>query len=105
MQESFYNRVAAKINYLTATGQAAALAAAIIFVWFLFGFHFGFLNAVYQLVINTFTTIVTFQMCFFIQNAQMQDTAHIMQELDTVLDNQFVHGERLSRIEKKLGAT
>lgn len=103
MNDSLYDRIATRVNHLTATGQAAACAATIIIVWFLAGFHFGFLNDIYQLVINTFTTIVTFQMCFFIQNAQMQDTKHIMRELDMVLDNQSMHGERLKKIAEKLG--
>lgn len=43
------------------------LALSLVLVWVIGGFFVGFANTLYQLVINTATTIVTFLMVFLIQ--------------------------------------
>jgi low affinity Fe/Cu permease len=69
-----------------ATGHpyAFALALGTVVVWALSGPAFGF-SAVWQLVINTGTTVVTFLLVFLIQHAQNRDTAALHVKLDEVL--------------------
>jgi low affinity Fe/Cu permease len=68
------------------TGSPAAVVASIVIVavWALTGPVFGFSDT-WQLVINTGTTILTFNMVFVIQAAQNRDTAAIQTKLDEML--------------------
>jgi low affinity Fe/Cu permease len=81
-----------------ATGHPAAFALAILLVvlWLTTGPIFGFSDT-WQLVINTFTTIVTFLMVFMIQNTQNRDTAAMQVKLDELI--RAVHGARNSLID------
>jgi low affinity Fe/Cu permease len=84
-------------------GSAWAFGAAVlaIFVWILTGptFHF---SDMWQLIINTATTIVTFLMVFLIQNTQNRDAKAMHLKLDEVIRalkgarNQLVDLEELS---------
>jgi low affinity Fe/Cu permease len=68
------------------TGSPAAVAGSvlIVLVWALTGpvFHF---SDTWQLVINTGTTILTFNMVFVIQAAQNRDGAAVQTKLDEIL--------------------
>ena len=70
----------------TLAGSAPAFATAIgvVVVWAISGplFHF---SEVWQLVINTGTTIVTFLMVFLVQNAQNRDGKVIQLKLDELI--------------------
>ncbi len=70
----------------TLAGSAGAFATAIgvVMVWAVSGplFHF---SEVWQLVINTGTTIVTFLMVFLVQNAQNRDGKVIQLKLDELI--------------------
>jgi low affinity Fe/Cu permease len=57
---------------------------ALVVVWAVTGPLFGF-SEVWQLVINTGTTIVTFLMVFLVQNTQNRDSAAIQAKLDELL--------------------
>jgi low affinity Fe/Cu permease len=61
--------------------QAFALALLSIIVWLLAGPYFGFTDTLYQLLINTGTTVITFLMVFLIQSSQNRDTAAIKLQL------------------------
>jgi low affinity Fe/Cu permease len=61
-----------------------AIAAALIVIWAVSGFYFGFSDT-WQLVINTATTIVTFLMVFLIQHTQNRDTQAIQLKLDELI--------------------
>jgi low affinity Fe/Cu permease len=63
------------------TWQAFALALLSIIVWLLAGPYFGYTDTLYQLLINTGTTIITFLMCFLIQSSQNRDTTAIKLQL------------------------
>ena len=63
---------------------AFAVAAAIIGAWIICGPIFGFSDT-WQLVINTATTIVTFQMVFLIQNTQNRESSAIQLKLDELI--------------------
>lgn len=69
----------------TGTWQAATMAFAIIIIWLIGGFFFGFGNELYQLLINTTTTIITFLMVFLIQGSQNRDTAALHAKLDGLI--------------------
>jgi low affinity Fe/Cu permease len=91
------------INRMTsAVGSIPALLVAVlvIVVWAASGPLFGFSDT-WQLIINTFTTLVTFVMVFVIQNSQNRDGRAIQVKLDEILhvmknaDSRFVGVEDL----------
>ena len=69
---------------LAGSAGAFALAIGVVVVWAISGplFHF---SEVWQLVINTGTTIVTFLMVFLVQNAQNRDGKVIQLKLDELI--------------------
>jgi len=75
------------------SGHPAAFGAAILLIvgWAILGplFHF---SDTWQLVINTWTTIVTFLMVFLIQNTQNRDAKAIHLKLDELI--RAKHGAR-----------
>lgn len=68
-------------------GSFAAIVASvlIIVVWAVTGPLFGFSDT-WQLIINTSTTIITFNMVFVIQSTQNRDGRAIHTKLDAILD-------------------
>jgi low affinity Fe/Cu permease len=60
------------------------LAVGIIVVWAITGPLFGFSNT-WQLMINSFTTIVTFLMVFLIQSTQNRDSEAVQVKLDEII--------------------
>ncbi|MBM3597460.1 MAG: low affinity iron permease family protein [Alphaproteobacteria bacterium] len=60
------------------------MACGLIVVWALAGPFLGF-SDLWQLTVNTATTIVTFLMVFLIQNSQNRDTAAIQIKLDELI--------------------
>ena len=83
---------------------AFALAISVILLWAVTGplFHF---SDVWQLVINTGTTIVTFLMVFLVQNAQNRDGRIIQIKLDELIraidtaDTSYLAMEEMSEAE------
>ncbi len=69
---------------LAGSAGAFATAIAVVVAWAITGplFHF---SEVWQLVINTGTTIVTFLMVFLVQNAQNRDGKVIQLKLDELI--------------------
>jgi low affinity Fe/Cu permease len=61
-----------------------AIAIIVVLVWAVSGPLFGF-SDMWQLVINTGTTIVTFQMVFLIQNTQNRDTEALQLKIDELI--------------------
>ena len=61
-----------------------AAAAAVVIIWAIAGPFFGF-SDVWQLTINTGTTIVTFLMVFLIQNSQNRDTKALQIKMDELI--------------------
>lgn len=68
------------------TGHPATFATAllIILIWGISGPIFGF-STTWQLVINSFTTIVTFLMVFLIQSTQNRDSQAVQIKLDELI--------------------
>ncbi len=73
-----------KVSEVVGTSTAFIGALILIFVWLLTGPIFGF-SDLWQLVINTATTIVTFLLVFIIQNTQNRDARAIHLKLDELI--------------------
>lgn len=83
MHERF-RKVSSKISLLAGSSYAFLLALSIVLVWAVVGPLFQF-SQNWQIVINTFTTIVTFLMGFIIQNTQNRDSKAVHIKLDELL--------------------
>ena len=79
-----FNKLAQSTAKFTGNPLCFGLAAAIVLVWAAAGPFFGF-SEVWQLVINTGTTIITFLMVFLIQNTQNRDTEAMQIKLDELI--------------------
>lgn len=94
-------RVTRAISYMTGwlgSFPAILLSVGLVILWIVGGFFVTqrFSNQVYQLLINTTTTVVTFIMVFIIQNTQNRDGRAIQTKLDA-------HSEALARVIEHLG--
>ena len=79
-----FSRLARSASNALGTAWAFFAACIVVLIWALLGpmFHF---SDVWQLVINTGTTIVTFLMVFLIQNTQNRDARAIHLKLDELI--------------------
>jgi low affinity Fe/Cu permease len=80
----WFHRFAAKIAHLSGTWQAFMVAVVIIAGWLVSGPFLHF-SEVWQLTINTGTTIITFLMVFVIQHTQNVNEAALHKKLDEVI--------------------
>jgi low affinity Fe/Cu permease len=64
---------------------AFVIATALIAIWLIAGLHYGYDDQLYQIIINTVTTIITFLMVFLIQSSQNRDTQAIHLKLDELI--------------------
>jgi low affinity Fe/Cu permease len=96
----WFSTISRKAALITGSWQAFILAALVVLVWIAGGFFFGFTSELYQLLINTFTTICTFLMVFLIQSAQNRDTVAIHIKLDELLCSISKANEQLIDIEE-----
>jgi low affinity Fe/Cu permease len=81
---SLFRRFAEVVAYAAGTPWAFIGALAILLIWGASGPVFGFSES-WQLIINSFTTIVTFLMVFIIQNTQNRDFKSMQIKLDALL--------------------
>ena len=95
MNEAF-RKFANKTSEAMGTPWAFIAAVFLILGWAVSGPFFGF-SEVWQLVINTGTTIITFLMVFLIQNTQNRDAQAIHLKLDELLRG--VEGARTSMVD------
>ncbi|HEY0605666.1 MAG TPA: low affinity iron permease family protein [Herpetosiphonaceae bacterium] len=79
-----FRRFAIKMSDAVGSSWMFMLALGVILVWALSGPFFGF-SEVWQLIINTGTTIVTFLLLFLVQNTQNRDAKAIHLKLDELL--------------------
>jgi low affinity Fe/Cu permease len=96
--KAWFGEVATKVSNATGSVWTFALAIAVIAGWAISGPVFGFSDT-WQLVANTFTTLVTFLMVFLIQNTQNRDAEATQLKLDELIRsigdarNQFIGAE------------
>jgi low affinity Fe/Cu permease len=83
----FFRRMAQKASTLFGSAWAFTVAMATILAWAATGpiFHF---SDTWQLVINTWTNLVTFVMVFVIQNSQNRDSKAMLLKLDELIRSQ-----------------
>ena len=82
--DRLFTTIAGRIAGFAGQPVAFILALTCVVVWAVTGPIFGF-SEVWQLVINTGTTIVTFLMVFLVQNTQNRDSAAIQAKLDELI--------------------
>jgi low affinity Fe/Cu permease len=80
-----FSRFASAASKAAGSWQAFTVAGLGILLWLLAGLYYGYANQLYQLIINTITTIITFLMVFLIQNSQNRDTAALNLKLDELI--------------------
>ena len=79
-----FNKMAQATAKFTGHPVCFCMAITVVLVWAACGPFFGF-SEVWQLVINTGTTIITFLMVFLIQNTQNRDTEAMQIKLDELI--------------------
>lgn len=79
-----FHRFAAKIAQLSGTWQAFTMAVAIIIGWIVSGPFLNF-SEIWQLTINTGTTIITFIMVFVLQHTQNVNDKALHKKLDEII--------------------
>jgi len=80
----WFSRFSSKASAVTGSSWAFLTAVLIIAVWAISGPLFNFSDT-WQLIINTFTTLVTFLMVFLIQNTQNRDAKALHLKLDEII--------------------
>ena len=98
-----FSKFATKTSKLAGKPATFVLAVALVVTWAATGPLFGF-SDVWQLVINTSTTIITFLMIFVLQNSQNRDSEAIQAKLDELIlvgaaHNRLVGAEKLDEHE------
>ncbi len=89
-----FNQFSTWITKATGTPAAFFIALLIIIVWAISGRFFHY-SEVWQLVINTGTTIITFLMIFVIQQSQNKDTTAIHLKLNELIASNELTSNRL----------
>ncbi len=79
-----FTKIAGRIAAFAGKPMTFVLALLVVLAWAITGPVFGY-SEVWQLVINTGTTIVTFLMVFLVQNTQNRDAAAMQAKLDELL--------------------
>jgi len=103
---SFFENLALKLTQFSGSTSAFIISFSLIIAWALTGPFFNF-SDVWQLVINTGTTIITFLMVFLIQRAQNKDSLAIHMKLNEIIasingaSNMLVDVEEISEEDLK----
>ena len=99
-----FERFSNKVAWAAGQPSAFVLALGVFLAWVAAGPLLGW-SLVWQLTINTITTVVTFLMVFVIQNAENRDASAIQAKLDELIRavrlarNEFIGVEQLSQEE------
>lgn len=84
MKKNFFDRFADQATYFAGSPGAFIGASLLVVIWAATGPLFKF-SEVWQMVINTGTTVVTFLMVFLIQKAQNKDSKAIQIKLNELI--------------------
>ena len=82
--KGLFENLALKLTQFTGSTTAFILSFSLIAIWAMTGPLFNF-SDVWQLVINTGTTIITFLMVFLIQRSQNKDSLAIHMKLNEII--------------------
>ena len=99
-----FDRLASKVSKLAGRPFTFFTALMIVIIWGVSGPIFEY-SEVWQLVINTGTTIITFLLLFIVQSTQNRDTAALQLKLDAIIyvltgcDNELIKAEDLTQKE------
>ena len=96
--QSIFESFANKATAFTGSSPAFIGAALIVVIWAISGPFFNF-SEIWQLVINTGTTIITFLMVFLIQKAQNKDSKAIQIKLNELIAASSKASNRIVDIE------
>lgn len=102
--DKYFTQIAGAIAGQSGRPLTFIIALSLVILWALTGPMFGF-SEVWQLVINTGTTIVTFLMVFLVQNTQNRDASAMQAKLDELLRaienarQEFIGIEHLTDVE------
>jgi len=96
-----FARVSRKAAQAAGSSTTFVLAVLTVVVWGVLGPLFEYSNT-WQLVINTFTTIVTFLLAISIQHTQNKDAKALHLKLNELLSQTEDLQEALTKIEKEL---
>lgn len=83
-KDAFFEKLALSLTQFSGSTTAFIISFSIILLWAVTGPFFNF-SDVWQLVINTGTTIITFLMVFLIQRAQNKDSLAIHMKLNEII--------------------
>jgi low affinity Fe/Cu permease len=103
---AFFSKFATIVSHATGKPITFVAAVALVLIWAVSGPYFGF-SEVWQLVINTSTTIITFLMIFVLQNSQNRDSEAVQAKLDELIltsrraQNRFIGIEKLEEKDLK----
>jgi len=81
---AWFGRTATRVSEASGSAWTFAIALMVIIFWAVSGPFFGFSDT-WQLVANTFTTLVTFLMVFLIQNTQNREAKATQLKLDELI--------------------
>jgi low affinity Fe/Cu permease len=81
----WFARFSRKASAAAGSWQAFVAACTLVLAWLIGGFFVGFGSELYQLLINTITTIVTFLIVFLIQGSQNRDTSALHAKVDALI--------------------
>lgn len=95
-----FSKIATRVSNFVGSPAAFSLALGIVLCWAIAG-PFVHFSEMWQLVINTGTTIITFLMVFLIQHTQNKDTQAIQKKLDNLIESIDDADNNLVGIEKK----
>ncbi|KMQ68933.1 hypothetical protein ACM39_06535 [Chryseobacterium sp. FH2] len=98
MKKNFFDRFADWAVCFTGSAGAFIGASLLVVIWAATGPMFKF-SEVWQMVINTGTTIITFLMVFLIQKAQNKDSKAIQIKLNELIATQANASNRIVDIE------
>ena len=103
--DSRFAQLTSRVAHQAGSPMAFALATLLIIAWALVGPFLGY-SDMWQLTVNTATTIVTFLMVFLLQNAQTRDTRAIQAKLNELIltsaaENRFIGIENLDEEDLK----
>lgn len=99
-----FDRIASKVSKLAGRPATFFTALSVVLIWAVSGPIFDY-SEVWQLVINTGTTIITFLLLFIVQSTQNRDTAALQLKLDAIIyvltgcDNELIKAEDLTQRE------